>query len=118
MITAINPKLPMRNKIITRNYYLNMLEFSDIGSEDFQSYLIIKKDQIEIHFFEFKDLNPAENYGQIYIRTNDIKNLYQHYIKKGVIIHPADPLRLKPWGQMEFSVLDPDHNLLTFGQSM
>jgi len=27
-------------------------------------------------------------------------------------------LETKPWGQKEFSVLDPDNNLLTFGQSI
>jgi hypothetical protein len=27
-------------------------------------------------------------------------------------------LAKKPWGQQEFSLLDPDHNLLTFGESI
>jgi hypothetical protein len=27
-------------------------------------------------------------------------------------------LEIKPWGQKNFSILDPDHNLLTFGQSL
>jgi len=25
---------------------------------------------------------------------------------------------MKPWGQKEFALLDPDHNLLTFGQAI
>jgi len=25
-------------------------------------------------------------------------------------------LEEKPWGEIEFSLLDPNHNLLTFGQ--
>jgi hypothetical protein len=33
-------------------------------------------------------------------------------------IHPSGHLQTKPWGQKEFSMLDPDNNLLTFGQSM
>jgi hypothetical protein len=32
-------------------------------------------------------------------------------------IHPNGKLQTKPWGQKEFSILDPDNNLLTFGQS-
>jgi hypothetical protein len=63
-------------------------------------------------------LNPLENYGQVYIRTNDIENVYETFLKNGVAIHPNDPLQIKPWGQKEFSLLDPDHNLLTFGQSV
>ena len=30
----------------------------------------------------------------------------------------AGHLQIKPWGQKEFSLLDPDYNLLTFGESM
>jgi len=33
-------------------------------------------------------------------------------------IHPNAPLEAKPWGQLEFFLLDPDNNLLTFGQEL
>jgi len=58
MLTDIHPKLPMRNKNITKNYYINELEFTELISVDYEEYLILKKDNIEIHFFEFKSLNP------------------------------------------------------------
>lgn len=74
------------------------------------------KDQIQIHFFKFQDLDPLENYGQVYIRTNDIDNLYQSLLNHQVTIHPNGALQSKPWGQKEFSIPDPDNNLLTFGQ--
>lgn len=116
MLTDINPKLPMRNKIATKDFYLNKLGFKELG--DYVDYLLIKKDNIEIHFFEFKDLDPKENYGQVYIRTNDIDRLYQSFLDDNVPIHPNGPLQVKPWRQKEFSILDPDSNLLTFGQSI
>ena len=118
MLTDINPKLPMRNKAITRDYYLNELGFEEYGSADFDGYLMVQKDSIQIHFFEFKELDPKENYGQVYIRTDDIDKLYQSLLDKKTSIHPNGPLEIKPWGQKEFSVLDPDNNLLTFGQSI
>jgi hypothetical protein len=118
MLKHVHPKLPMRQKAITRSYYLDQLGFEPVGSADYDGYLMVQKDDIELHFFEFKDLNPAENYGQVYIRTNDIDGLYQQLLDKKVPIHPNDPLQLKPWGQKEFSLLDPDHNLLTFGQGV
>lgn len=83
---------------------------------DFDGYLMVYKDNIQIHFFEFKDLNPTENYGQVYIRTNNIDALYQTLLKKNIPIHPSGHLQTKPWGQREFALLDPDNNLLTFGQ--
>lgn len=116
MLTHIHPKLPMRDKNVTRAYYVNQLGFHEIG--DYEGYLMVTKDKIEVHFFEFKELDPKENYGQIYLRTNDIETLYKSMLEKKVKIHPNGPLEIKPWGQMEFALLDPDNNLLTFGQSI
>lgn len=118
MLTDINPKLPMRNKVITQDFYIIQLGFKEFGSADFDDYLMIQKDQIEIHFFLFKDLNPKENYGQLYIRTSDIDTLYKSFLDKKLSIHPNGKLEIKPWGQKEFSMLDPDNNLITFGQSV
>ncbi len=116
MLTEINPKLPMRNKAITRDFYVNQLGFQEFGSADFQGYLMVQKDNIQIHFFEFTAIDPKENYGQVYIRTDNIEQLYQTFLDTKTSIHPAGHLALKPWGQKEFSILDPDNNLLTFGQ--
>lgn len=118
MLIQINPKLPMRDKAITREYYLHKLGFQEFGSVDFDDYLMVEKDSVQIHFFKFKELDPKENYGQVYIRTDSIKKLYQWALDKGIGIHPNGHLQTKPWGQMEFSLLDPDNNLVTFGQEV
>jgi catechol 2,3-dioxygenase-like lactoylglutathione lyase family enzyme len=118
MLTEINPKLPMRNKAVTREFYIKKLGFEELGSADFEGYLMLKKDNVQIHFFEFRELNPLENYGQVYIRTDDIDGLYKSLLEIKVSIHPNGHLQTKPWGQKEFSLLDPDNNLLTFGQSI
>ncbi|PTM03378.1 MAG: glyoxalase/bleomycin resistance/extradiol dioxygenase family protein [Bacteroidetes bacterium] len=118
MLTEINPKLPMRDKTITRDFYINKLGFKEYGSADYDGYLMIEKDRIQIHFFEFKELDPKENYGQVYIRTDNIDEYYQSLLDKKTKIHPNGPLKTKPWGQKEFALLDPDSNLLTFGQNI
>ncbi len=115
MLTAIIPKLPMRDKAATKAFYIESLHFSEIG--DYGDYLLIRKDNIEIHFFLFEALDPLQNYGQVYVRMVDIRTFYQDCLNRGISIHPNGPLMLKPWGQLEFSMLDPDHNLLTFGES-
>lgn len=118
MFVAIHPKLPMRNKQITKAYYINKLGFVEVGATDYPEYLMLKKDTIEIHFFLFKTLNPKENYGQVYIRTNEINKIYQLFLENKVPIHPNGDIENKPWGQKEFALLDPDRNLLTFGQAI
>ncbi len=113
MLTSISPKLPMRIKAATKDFYINKLGFTQFGG-DFDGYLMVEKDGIQIHFFEFGNLDPKDNYGQVYIRTNNIDDLYNQVCKTGV---KTTPLEHKPWGQKEFAILDTDNNLLTFGES-
>ncbi|WP_236032922.1 bleomycin resistance protein [Algoriphagus pacificus] len=108
----------MRNKKVTREFYSYRLGFKEFGHADFEGYLMMEKDQIQIHFFEFKELDPNENYGQVYIRTDNIEEFYKSLLEKQIEIHPNGKLEIKPWGQKEFSILDPDKNLLTFGQNL
>ena len=117
MFTDISPKLPMRNKALTKEFYVDKLGFQQFGNE-YDGYLMVQKDNIQIHFFEFKELDPKENYGQVYIRTDNIDSLYQSMLDKELSIHPSGHLQLKQWRQKEFAMLDPDNNLLTFGQSL
>lgn len=114
MLTAIVPKLPMRNQENTLRYYesVGFKRFGDV----YEDYLMVERDSLQIHFFKFEDLIPSENYGQIYIRTNAIDTLFQSLIEKKIAIHPNGYLHIKPWGTKEFSLLDPDNNLITFGE--
>jgi hypothetical protein len=66
--------------------------------------------------FEFATINAVENYSGVY-SVQDIENVYNNFLNNGVAIHPNGPSGIKP-GKKEFSILDPDHNLLTFGQSL
>jgi catechol 2,3-dioxygenase-like lactoylglutathione lyase family enzyme len=116
MLQSIIPKLPMRDKSRTKAYYVQGLGFAELA--DYGNYLMLKKDAIEIHFFEFPELNPLENYGQVYIRVHDIDAFYRELVENNFPIHPNGALAKKSWGQLEFSLLDPDHNLLTLGESL
>jgi len=108
----------MREKAITRSYYVDQLGFSVFGHGDFPDPLMVERDGVQLHFFLFKDLDPKENYAQVYVRTDAIEELYRSLKERGVCIHPNGALSSKPWGQGEFALLDPDHNLLTFGQGL
>lgn len=116
MLTDISPKLPMRDKAVTLAYCVNMLGFRRVIGAEHADYLMVEKDKVQLHFFLFAGLDPLANYGQVYLRTDDIDTLYRSLLENKVVIHPAGYLQTKPWGQREFALLDPDHNLLTFGQ--
>lgn len=116
MLTAVHPKLPMRDKAATRAYYVERLGFRVAGSGEYPDHLMVEREGVQLHFFLFPDLDPRTNYGQVYIRTDAIDALYRSFQEGGVPIHPNGHLQAKPWGQREFALLDPDNNLLTFGQ--
>ena len=116
MLLDINPKLPMRDVAVTRTFYTGKLGFTLLA--DYGNYLIITREGIELHFFEFGALVPEDNYGQVYIRVSDIDRLHGSFREAGVKLLPKEQPENKPWGQREFSLLDPDHNLLTFGQEV
>lgn len=56
MLDTLVPKLPMREKAVTKKYYIEQLGFTK--ANDYGDYLLLKKDKIENPFFEFKQLAP------------------------------------------------------------
>lgn len=114
MLTAIHPKLPMRDKEITKDFYLNKLGFT--LKSDYGDYLLLEKDAIEIHFFLFEEIDPKENYGMVYLRCDNAKEWYELAIAAKLDVPKAGHLKAKPWGILEFALRDPDMNLLTFGE--
>lgn len=105
----------MRDKEQTRTFYVDLLRFQVFGKADYPDYLMVERDAIQLHFFSFPTLDPLVNDGQVYIRTDDIHSLYAEAQARDWPIHPAGHLVKKDWGMWEFSLLDPDHNLITFG---
>ncbi len=117
MITTIIPKLPFIEKQKTINFYVSQLGFT--LTSDYGDYLIANLDGVELHFFSFPGLNPSKSDFMIYLRIdNAIEMYYQKLEDLGVKIHPNGKLENKPWNQREFSIIDPNGTLLTFGQSI
>jgi hypothetical protein len=50
----------------------------------------------------------------VYIRVSEIEKEFNLAKTNGI---DYKQLEIKPWGQKEFSILDPDNSLLTFGES-
>lgn len=111
------PRLPAKDLDQTQVFFEKQLLFNT--SSRYPDYLIMKKAEVELHFFHFPDLDPLSNYAMVYLRLEDgIEALYDDFLLRQVPIHPNGPLEIKPWGMKEFAILDPNHTLLTFGQSL
>jgi catechol 2,3-dioxygenase-like lactoylglutathione lyase family enzyme len=75
-------------------------------------YALLERDGVELHLWGCPDRHVAENTG-CYLRVDGIEGLWQEYRDNGVNVRP---LVVKPWGMREFEVIDPDGNLLRFGE--
>lgn len=117
MITTVIPKLPFIEKQHTIHFYTKQLKGTLVS--DYGDYFMVTLDGIELHFFSFSILKPQNSDFMIYLRIdNDIEKYYQNIQDYGVHIHPNGSLEVKAWRQMEFSIVDPNGTLLTFGQSI
>jgi catechol 2,3-dioxygenase-like lactoylglutathione lyase family enzyme len=115
MITAIIPKLPYIHKQQTIDFYTTHLGFE--LSNDYGNYVLMHQNQVELHFFAYPTLNPATTDCMVYIRVSDnIEKLYAK-VASGKVPQ-LHTLETKPWGQKEFSLVDPNGTLLTFGQAL
>ena len=112
------PTLPCRSMSATVEFY-KRLGFEG-GAHEFNSeYAILRRGAVELHFFTHKELVPAESSAGCYIRVLDVESIYRSISSSQLPrtgIPRMDTLEDKPWGLREFSVVDPDGNLLRIGQ--
>ena len=74
-------------------------------------YGIVSRGSITLHFWACSDPAIAAATG-CRVNVRNIESLYAHCTGQQ-IIHPNAPLHTTPWNR-EFSILDPDKNLVTF----
>jgi hypothetical protein len=88
------------------------------------NYVVVKWDDMEIHFFSMKDYIPANSYSTCYVRVQDIDTLYKTFtgnLRKAYGRVPSAgiprviPLKNKT-GRREFIIVDPGGNWIRIGQ--
>ncbi len=77
-------------------------------------YAITQRTGVEIHFWACEDRQIAENTA-CFVRVMNIDRLYYEFTRKGVQVSAPEN---KPWGEREFSIVDPNGNLLRFSEAL
>jgi len=109
MLQKIAPILPAINISETNLFYKNKLKFT---TQYYGSYLIVRKDNIEIHFFEWKD--PLDFIASAcYLFDNNIEDLYAKFCSLDMMM-PAGNLKTNFRGKKEFCIVDNNGNELRF----
>lgn len=90
-------------------FYVDQLGFH---GERLGDYLIVSRDEMEIHFWLAPDRIHPEN-TSCYIRGGQITALYDEFKARGV--PGLSDFQVRPWNMKEFYIHDPHGNLLRFG---
>ncbi|MBM7068405.1 VOC family protein [Actibacterium sp. 188UL27-1] len=118
MLKATSAILPSRDFDQTSAFYTK-IGFEETGRWSDHGYMILRMDEIEVHFFGHPDQKPYDSDHGVYIRTTDVDKLDNHLKTLDL---PANgipryhPVEDKEWGMRELAILDPDGNLLRVGQ--
>lgn len=110
LVSAV-PIIPSQDLPASVAWYRDMLGFTIHHQED--AYGIVGRDDVFIHFWGPSGIPPHKSDTMIRLGVVGIEEWYEHCLPLG-IVHPNAPLASKPWGAIEFAVLDVDGNLVTF----
>jgi catechol 2,3-dioxygenase-like lactoylglutathione lyase family enzyme len=112
------PILPGRHLPDTIAFYSRLGFEGEIVGD---GYAILRRGDLEIHFFAHPEVEAATSHAGCYLRVADVDSLYKAFLTAGL---PAQgiprlvALENKPWGMREFAVIDEDGNLLRVGQEI
>jgi catechol 2,3-dioxygenase-like lactoylglutathione lyase family enzyme len=106
------PTLPARDMDETLAYY-ESLGFEMVGRyPGEQAYAIVRRDDAELHFYEFP-VDPLKNLAGCYLRITDVDALHTEWLEAGIEI--LQTLTHTDHGMREFAISDPNGNLLKIG---
>jgi catechol 2,3-dioxygenase-like lactoylglutathione lyase family enzyme len=118
--TAI-PTLPARDFDVTAGFY-GALGFTERGRWSGE-YLIVVRDDLELHFFVDGDVDPYTTSAGCYFRVPDAPALWDEWSAAEAALPVSDRgiprLQGPPWdtdyGLREFALVDPDGSLIRVG---
>ena len=117
MLTSICPILPSADFAVTSGFY-QPLGFKKMAEYHEEGYLILQREDVELHFYRATDVDPGRSDHMAFVRVVDANLLSDQY---ALLSLPAEGIPRvtmaedKPWGICEFAIVDPDGNLLRVG---
>lgn len=119
----------------------------DVHHDERNGYAMVWRGSIELHFTASPDLDPWTSAGMAFVRLDDVSALYEEFLATGALpLVPAPRSELlfeertraelrerwdsgesiarmgeiadQSWGIREFPLMDPNNNLIRFGQAL
>jgi catechol 2,3-dioxygenase-like lactoylglutathione lyase family enzyme len=108
------PMLPMSELRETQAFYERLGFHAAYWHMDPDQYLIVRRDDLELHFFGLPGLDPTENFSACYLRVEDVQGMNDEFRESG--LEGLAWVQEMPSGMREFDLIDPNGNLLRVGE--
>ena len=109
------PTFRVRDARAAEAFYSEKLGFRTTWAHDpgdgYPVFLEIMRDNVALHLSEHQGDGPEG--VSIYVNVADARALSDEFLASGATL--AEPLSEAEWGEMVFSLTDPDGNTLRFG---
>jgi catechol 2,3-dioxygenase-like lactoylglutathione lyase family enzyme len=112
MWLSITPEIPVRDVVASQRYYRDVFGLKIGWTAEDQSYGALYIEHFELFLKRTEDPAPGHT---CCVRVSDVDAVHARLLEAGAQI--VSPLEVKPWQMREFSVCDPDGQLLRIGQS-
>ncbi len=123
---SIAPFIRCSNIKDSLSFYTQILDFEVVQAPDphpdsFMSmYAFLKREESFVHLSQHA--GDGEFGNVIYVRVNNIDDIYQGFLNNGLTIQDKSGISMEPveqtWGMKEFYVADPDGNRIRYGQQI
>jgi catechol 2,3-dioxygenase-like lactoylglutathione lyase family enzyme len=114
------PVLAVRDIGAAETFYAS-LGFGTKGRWDDLGYLIMHLARVELHFSSRPSLDRFRSDGSVFLRVADARAVHARLAALALPeegVPRLTTLEEKPWGMLEFALVDPDGNLLRVGQEL
>jgi predicted enzyme related to lactoylglutathione lyase len=111
MMQRIMPELPLTDVPAGVKHYRDVLGFTVNYAQDDIGVM----DRDDVRLLLIARTSAHRGIGSAYFYVRDADALYAEFLEKGADVQ-GEPVS-QPWGLREFSVLDPEGNRLSFGQT-
>jgi Glyoxalase/Bleomycin resistance protein/Dioxygenase superfamily. len=116
-LAVVVPILPVRDLARAMDFY-RLLGFTAHSWQNGDTYAFIQRDGHELHLSRSEKLtgneSPAAAY--FYLVKGTAELLQAEFRAAGVAI--LNPLAPRPWNMKDFTISDPDGNMLHFGEDI
>ena len=120
LLNSACPIFPSQNFTATTEFY-QQLGFVIGAQYEAEGYLILQRDDVELHFFRADSVDPYTSDHGAYLRVSDANDLSHSFQKLNLPVEGIPRVTAaenKPWGMCELAVVDPDGNLLRIGHEL